>query len=1302
MRRALTIAVLMAACTDDPVVLSEGAFNNLAFPPQDAIADAADAADVPDTPDDIPDSPEPDTADAPDVPPDPDLPDSGGTCAPISGCSQECHGYLFEDFNQEHPWTIITPNGPVVVIDKLVIGESGKAANAVYPTAGLTGYFDLRVTFSAEMQKGSRFFGGVGASTPAGVPHGAFFELAHNADGYTIRAEYEGPDRGPDEPKPISVGPFDSYTVRLVHDCNTLTAHFEGLEATSTACVGSLPPSSHIVLGVHGGDAIVTVKEVELKTCPSDNVAAACGPNTGDPCPPSQDLCLSQVCNPLIGCEKESLPDGSICSDEDGDVCMSHLCADGVCVAKPAVASFEQLADSPFEALQPHGVAAIDKAVWVMAALDLKRYSGKGVFQKTSPHSSKGDDLAVAPDGSMWLATVEMLIHLDRYGEPLKTYGLSATNVATQSNEEVWVGDTASGGVFRINLAGDIVFQLGESGSFLDPRGIALDDTHLYLAEAGTGTLHKYTQVGDELWIVGSEGSGAGQLSKPRDVALGHDGNLYVADSGNSRIEVFGTDGGHLASWSGQLKEPWGLSFAPGGPLYITDVAANLVHKVAATTACDVAGACLEGICAGGACVGVPTDCDDDDACTVDTCEEIGCSHAPLPFAPIIPQSEVWLPLEQLDKAGTTPNAGSAGGDAALQGLDISDEVSGKLGAGIDLADGGGIEVLSPAIGTGSFTASAWIRTTSVAPLPGMAILHQPATDNLPGWRCLLLNPGVVIFTGAAGTGGQLTQPETVLVNDGQWHHVACVRDVEAGVARVIVDGKVASQVQIKDPINHGGGQPVWAGKCATCDLPSTFDGSIDEVRVTAHAVEYAGAGAEAATEEAAIAYACHDGSICTAPRCHPAAGCRQPEVTCDDGSICTQDACLGGSCVTKPLLCGDPADTCVSAGCSELAGCVTAPAPCAGWTFEKTLTELNMPANNQLGSSIAVDGPIAAVAAAQNQTVFMYDRVTSDGAPHWLPFGNLVVGLPAAGFAGEVALSNKTVAVTYPASASARIFEYDANWGHKATMGVPDEAAGYGCDVAIDGDVVVVGANEHSGIGAAYIYERNKDGDNGWGELQVLAPPGDESGGKFGDQVAIDGYRIVVSATGSNDVHVFELTAGTGVWEPSAVVSTATAKFGAAVALQGDTLIVGSPLEAQDETGTSSGAAYVYERNAGGIDAWGQVAELKPKAVGYLELGRSIALHGDIALVGAPKQGTGAVYIFRRKWASVPSSWVPVQTLLGLDALDADTFGATVALGQHGALVGDPLMDGPDPGKQTALGGVHTYSLVDCICEDN
>ena len=163
MRRALTIAVLMAACTDDPVVLSEGAFNNLAFPPQDAIADAADAADVPDTPDDIPDSPEPDTADAPDVPPDPDLPDSGGTCAPISGCSQECHGYLFEDFNQEHPWTIITPNGPVVVIDKLVIGESGKAANAVYPTAGLTGYFDLRVTFSAEMQKGSRFFGGVGA-----------------------------------------------------------------------------------------------------------------------------------------------------------------------------------------------------------------------------------------------------------------------------------------------------------------------------------------------------------------------------------------------------------------------------------------------------------------------------------------------------------------------------------------------------------------------------------------------------------------------------------------------------------------------------------------------------------------------------------------------------------------------------------------------------------------------------------------------------------------------------------------------------------------------------------------------------------------------------------------------------------------------------------------------------------------------------------------------------------------------------------------------------------------------------------
>ncbi len=66
--------------------------------------------------------------------------------------------------------------------------------------------------------------------------------------------------------------------------------------------------------------------------------------------------------------------------------------------------------------------------------------------------------------------------------------------------------------------------------------------------------------------VIGTPGNGAGQLATPRNIAIGPDGNLYVADSGNHRIQVFGPDGqflhafGEAGTGAGQFNEPWGLA----------------------------------------------------------------------------------------------------------------------------------------------------------------------------------------------------------------------------------------------------------------------------------------------------------------------------------------------------------------------------------------------------------------------------------------------------------------------------------------------------------------------------------------------------------------------------------------------------------------------------------------------------------------------------------------------------------------------------------------------------------------------
>ncbi|MEM7249520.1 MAG: FG-GAP repeat protein [Acidobacteriota bacterium] len=192
-----------------------------------------------------------------------------------------------------------------------------------------------------------------------------------------------------------------------------------------------------------------------------------------------------------------------------------------------------------------------------------------------------------------------------------------------------------------------------------------------------------------------------------------------------------------------------------------------------------------------------------------------------------------------------------------------------------------------------------------------------------------------------------------------------------------------------------------------------------------------------------------------------------------------------------------------------------------------------------------------------------------------------------------------------------------------------------FGEKVAIQDATAVVGARmENGGRGAAYVYERDMSGN--WNQVARFTQPSPQAGDMFGSAVAIEGDTIVVGAYGvsnqSGALFVFVRTGSS--WDTSEFRATLTANaayarlgFSVDISDNGQTIIGGAP-GWSDPANAQVGCAYTYIKPLAWRSATnsGQLVMTPTEASARAYLGFSVSIASDDrALVGAPGHWLGS-----------------------------------------------------------------------------
>jgi FG-GAP repeat protein len=285
---------------------------------------------------------------------------------------------------------------------------------------------------------------------------------------------------------------------------------------------------------------------------------------------------------------------------------------------------------------------------------------------------------------------------------------------------------------------------------------------------------------------------------------------------------------------------------------------------------------------------------------------------------------------------------------------------------------------------------------------------------------------------------------------------------------------------------------------------------------------------------------------------------------------------------------------------------------------------------------------------------------------------------------------------------------QHGRTWEHEAVLVAPPGLDGFGASVAITNGRIVIGAPEKNSGGAAYVYDLDVDKWQVTATLRAKTPVQDD---EFGAAVAVNPNVIAVGAPG-DACHaggcVFAFLPNGSVAELDG--KRAGDRLGASVAASATQIAAGAPgddsstTDPADDSFPDAGAVYVATTSLAN-------AQYVKAAVPGAEdgFGSAVAIDGDALVIGAPLEdaaggdptdntasAAGAAYVFRL----VGGAWLQRQYVKAPAVHVGDAFGGAVAILSNRVdttttcvvAIGAPFDDAND--TQQDAGAVYAYAL--------